>query len=204
MSKEKPKKQGLLDATMMLPIEQLERNEGQFYGLPKNPRLIRDERFEALKKSIQDAPDMLDLRELLVYPMDNGKYIVIGGNMRLAACIELGFTELPCKIIRKETPVKTLREITIKDNEAFGQPDWTTIANEWDMEELADWGMELNYLNAGPVNIDDFFEEAGEQQSTEKELTITIEVPESLKDKIDDIKASVKLTLQEWGDFRVK
>ena len=147
---------------------------------------------------------MLDLRELLVYPMDNGKYIVIGGNMRLAACIELGFTELPCKIIRKETPVKTLREITIKDNEAFGQPDWTTIANEWDMEELADWGMELNYLNAGPVNIDDFFEEAGEQQSTEKELTITIEVPESLKDKIDDIKASVKLTLQEWGDFRVK
>lgn len=204
MSKEKPKKQGLLEATLMLPIEQLERNEGQFYGLPKNPRLIRDERFEALKKSIQDAPDMLDLRELLVYPMDDGKYIVIGGNMRLAACIELGFTELPCKVIRKETPVKTLREITIKDNEAFGQPDWTTIANEWDMEELADWGMELNYLNAGPDNIDDFFEDINNSSSKDKELTITVEVPKEMEDKIEDIKATLRLTLDNFKGCKVK
>lgn len=204
MSKGATTKQNLLEETKILPIEQLQRNEGQFYGLPKNPRLIRDERFEALKKSIQDAPDMLELRELLVYPIDECQYIVIGGNMRLAACIELGFTELPCKIIRKETPVKTLREISIKDNEAFGQTDWDILANDWDTEELTAWGMELSFLGERVDNIDDFFEAAGEHQNKEKELTITIEVPESMKDKIEDIKASVKATLEEWGDLKIR
>ncbi len=77
-------------------------NSGQIEGLPKNPRFIRDERFNALKKSIGDAPEMLSLRELIVYPF-NGKYVVIGGNMRLRACKDLGYKELPCKILDVDT-----------------------------------------------------------------------------------------------------
>lgn len=123
-------------------IKDLEVNRGQITGLPKNPRFIRDERFEALKKSIEDAPEMLALRELLVYPHE-GKYVVIGGNMRLRACTDIGYKEIPCKVLDENTPVAKLREYSIKDNEAFGQNDWDILANEWDTDELSEWGVEL-------------------------------------------------------------
>lgn len=140
-------------------IELLELNEGQLYGLPKNPRWIRDTRFDSLKKSIEDAPEMLALREILVYPLDDvegkqGKYIVIGGNMRLRACREIGYQEVPCKILDLETPVKKLREYVIKDNEAFGQNDYETLSNEWDEVELQDWGMELDAFSPSTVDFD--------------------------------------------------
>lgn len=123
-------------------VELLELNKGQVEGLPKNPRFIKDNRFKALIKSIEDAPEMLCLRELLVYPHD-GKYVVIGGNMRLRACIEMGYKEIPCKVLDADTPVEKLREYVIKDNNGFGQDDWDILANEWDESELTDWGMEL-------------------------------------------------------------
>ena len=137
-----------------LSTELLELNEGQMYGLPKNPRWIRDKRFESLKKSIEDAPEMLALREILVYPLADlegheDKYIIIGGNMRFRACQELGYTELPCKVIPLETPVKKLREYVIKDNESFGQNDYELLSNEWDQDELSDFGMELDYIAPG-------------------------------------------------------
>lgn len=125
-----------------LPISSIELNKGQVEGLPKNPRFIRDERYKALVKSIKDAPEMLHLRELLVYPHGD-KYVVIGGNMRLRACKELGMESVPCKVLPQDTPVEKLREYTIKDNNGFGQDDWDLLANEWDAEELTDWGLEL-------------------------------------------------------------
>ena len=126
----------------MLPINLLEVNKGQIDGLPKNPRFIRDERFAALVKSIKDAPEMLHLRELLVVKHGK-KYVTIGGNMRLRACQELGYTEVPCKVLAEDTPTAKLREYAIKDNNGFGQDDWDILANEWDAGELQDWGMEL-------------------------------------------------------------
>lgn len=125
-----------------IDIRNLEVNKGQIEGLPKNPRFIRDERFEALKKSIEDAPEMLALRELLVYPHE-GKYVVIGGNMRLRACTDIGYKEVPCKVLDPGTPVEKLREYVIKDNEAFGQTDWDILKSDWDADELTEWGMEL-------------------------------------------------------------
>lgn len=146
-----------------LPISLLEENEGQLskidpetnqqIGLPRNPRWIRDARFEALKKSIEDAPEMLDLRELMVYSLSeikgkDGKYIVIGGNQRLKALRELGYKEVPCKVLDPETPMEKLREYTIKDNEAFGQNDWDVLADEWPQEELEVWGMEIDSFSS--------------------------------------------------------
>ncbi|MBR6250730.1 MAG: ParB-like nuclease domain-containing protein [Bacteroidales bacterium] len=125
-----------------ISIRKLRINTGQITGLPKNPRFIRGNRFEALKRSIQDAPEMLALRELIVYPYDK-EYIVIGGNMRLRACSDLGYKELPCKVLPADTPVEKLREYAVKDNLAFGSDDWDILANEWDEDELSDWGMEL-------------------------------------------------------------
>lgn len=128
--------------TVMLPISKIENNKGQVEGLPANPRLIKNEQYEALKKSIQDAPEMLTLRELLVYPHD-GKYVVIGGNMRLKVLRELGEKQVPCKIIPEDTPVEKLREYTIKDNTTGGMWDWDALANAWDEDLLKGWGLEL-------------------------------------------------------------
>jgi len=125
-----------------IDIKRLELNKGQVEGLPKNPRFIRDERYKALVKSIEDAPEMLKLRELLV--VEHGsKFVVIGGNMRLRACKELGMETVPCKVLPADTPVAKLREYAIKDNNGFGEDDWDILANEWDAEELQEWGMEL-------------------------------------------------------------
>lgn len=128
-------------------ISEIVPNEGQIKGLPANPRLIRDTRFESLKKSIEDAPDMLDYRKLCVYPY-NGKYVILCGNMRYRACKEIGYKELPCYVLPEDTDVKRLREWVIKDNENFGQYDFDLLANEWDETELITWGVEL------PINND--------------------------------------------------
>lgn len=127
----------------ILAISLLDFNKGQLKGLPKNPRFFRDYRYEAMKKSIKESPEMLELRELIVFPYSEGRYIVICGNLRLRACKELGYIELPCKILRPDTDVKKLREYATKDNVNFGENDLDVMNNEWDKTELADWGVEF-------------------------------------------------------------
>jgi hypothetical protein len=138
-----------------IPLSKLETNKGQIDGLPKNPRLIKTEKFEKLKKSIEDNPEMLGMREVLVYPI-NAKFVIIGGNMRYQACKELGFTEVPCKVLDKDTTAEQLRAITIKDNVGFGEHDWELLANEWDSIELEDWGLEVpNFEQADLTDYSD-------------------------------------------------
>lgn len=127
----------------ILPISLLDFNKGQLKGLPKNPRFFRDYRYEAMKKSIKESPEMLELRELIVFPYPEGRYIVVCGNLRLRACKELGYTELPCKILHPDTDVRKLREYATKDNVNFGENDLDVMSNEWDKTELADWGVEF-------------------------------------------------------------
>ena len=125
-----------------IELSKLEVNKGQIEGLPKNPRLIKDAKFEKLKKSIEDNPEMLGMREVLVFP-HGSKYVIIGGNMRFQACKELQFVTVPCKILDKDTTAEQLRAITIKDNVGFGEHDWELLANEWDSIELEDWGLDV-------------------------------------------------------------
>ena len=193
-----------------LKLSELEYNEGQFYGLPKNPRWIRDARFEALKKSIEDAPEMLELRELLIYPLSDlegheDKFIVIGGNMRLRACRELGYTEVPCKVLPLETPVKKLREYAIKDNEAFGQNDFDVLANEWDNEELRDFGMELDFI-AGENEWDSlsYINEEQEAPSLDKDTKIEVIIPSEQKDLEDEVKAAITEALAGFDGIKIK
>ena len=127
----------------MLSISLLDYNRGQLPGLPKNPRFFRDSRYDALKKSIAESPEMLELRELIVFPYADGRYIVICGNLRLMVCKDLGYKELPCKILSPDTDVRKLREYATKDNVSFGENDMDVMLNEWDTSELQDWGVEL-------------------------------------------------------------
>lgn len=111
--------------TEIIQVCLLDFNKGQLTGLPKNPRFFRDYRFEAMKKSIQDSPEMLELRELIVFPYNDGRYIVVCGNLRLRACKELGYKELPCKILAPDTPVKKLRNMPLKIMSILVRMIWT-------------------------------------------------------------------------------
>ena len=128
--------------SVMLPLSKIEANRGQIEGLPKNPRVIRDAKFEILKKSIQDDPEMTALRELLIVE-HNGKYVIIGGNMRFRAMQDLGIKEAPCKVIPADTDVEKLKAYIVKDNAGFGEWDWDDLANEWSDEPLSDWGVDV-------------------------------------------------------------
>jgi DNA modification methylase len=109
---------------------------------PKNPRIIKDGKFKKLVKSIQEFPDMLNKRPLIVFTDVDDKYVVLGGNMRLKACKEIGLKEIPI-IVADEWTEEQKNEFLIKDNVGFGEWDWDSLANEWDAEKLDDWGLDL-------------------------------------------------------------
>lgn len=118
-----------------IQIELIETNKGQIEGVPANPRVIKDKKFKKLVKSIEKNPEMLDLREILVYPLGD-KFITIGGNMRLEAVKKLGYKELPCKVLPVETPAENLRAYILRDNASYGEWDFDELANCWDIDEL--------------------------------------------------------------------
>lgn len=109
---------------------------------PDNPRTLRDERFAALKKSIEDFPEMLEKRPLVVITEKEGSYIVLGGNMRLKALKDLKYKEVPV-MLADEWPADRRREFVIKDNVGFGDWDMDALALGWDSASLSNWGMEL-------------------------------------------------------------
>ena len=120
---------------------------------PNNPRLIKDDKFKKLVQSIKDFPEMLDIRPIVV----NQDMIILGGNMRYRACKEAGIKEIP--VIVTDLSEEKQREFLIKDNTSGGEWDWDMIANEWDTEELIEWGLDIPVFNiedAGTAEEDDF------------------------------------------------
>jgi ParB-like chromosome segregation protein Spo0J len=111
-----------------------------------NPRIIKDDKFKKLVKSIKDFPEMLKLRPIVV----NDEMIVLGGNMRLKACKEAGLTQIPI-IKASDLTEEQQREFIIKDNVGFGEWDWDIISNEWDSEDLENWGLDVWQK---PVDVD--------------------------------------------------
>ena len=135
---------------------------------PKNPRVIRDGKFQKLVKSIQEFPDMLNKRPLIVFTDVDGKYCVLGGNMRLKALNELKYDTVPI-ILADEWNEEQKAEFLIKDNVGFGEWDWDQLANEWDAEKLDDWGLDL------PIDLS-----VEELEATEDDYTI----PETIETDI--------------------
>jgi ParB-like chromosome segregation protein Spo0J len=105
---------------------------------PNNPRVIKDHKFAQLVKSIQDFPEMLQIRPIVV----NAEMVVLGGNMRLKACKEAGLKEVPV-IFADSLTEEQQKEFIIKDNVGFGEWNWDQLANEWDAEELNEWGLDV-------------------------------------------------------------
>lgn len=159
-------KQTTLIQSVMIPLSKIEPNKGQIEGLPKNPRFIRDEKFEKLKQSIQEDMEMTALREILVIEHD-GKYVIIGGNMRYRAMEDLGLKEAPCKVIPADTDVQKLKAYTIKDNAGFGDWNWDDLANEWADDPLNDWGVDVWEVKEGKESS------ASEKESLSLEVKAT-------------------------------
>ena len=118
-----------------------------------NPRILKDDKFKKLVKSIKDFPEMLEIRPIVV----NNEMMVLGGNMRLRAIQEIGLKEVP--VIKAENLTEEQqREFLIKDNVGFGEWDWDALANDWDPAELNEWGLDVPNLDLNELEAteDDF------------------------------------------------
>ncbi len=120
---------------------------------PNNPRIIKDDKFAKLVQSIKDFPKMLEIRPIVV----NSDMIVLGGNMRLKACKEAGLKKVHI-IKADELTEEQQREFIIKDNVSGGEWDWEMLANEWDVEQLDAWGLDVPDFTAEEIEAeeDDF------------------------------------------------
>ena len=120
---------------------------------PNNPRIIKDNKFKQLVKSIQDFPQMLELRPIVI----DENNMVLGGNMRLKACIEAGLTDVPVKQANDLTEEQK-KEFIIKDNVGFGEHNWDELANDWDVDLLTEWGLDIPNFDAKVLEAeeDDF------------------------------------------------
>ena len=130
---------------MIVKITQIKPN-------PKNPRTIKDDKFQKLVQSIKDFPQMLEKRPLVCFTDTDGKFVVLGGNMRLKASKEVGLKELPI-ILADDWTEEQKAEFLIKDNVGFGEWDWDQLTSEWDTEKLDDWGLDVPVFE-DPVHLE--------------------------------------------------
>ena len=126
--------------TTLLPLDKLEQNTGQIEGLPRNPRTWTLSEINRIAASLKETPELFEARPILVLPK-NGKYVIIGGNLRYEGCRKNKDKEVPCFVLPEDTPLEKLKELVIKDNGSFGAWDYDALANEWDNGRLPDWGV---------------------------------------------------------------
>ena len=142
----------------LVNIQEVKNNED-------NPRFIKDNKFKKLVKSIKEFPEMLKLRPIVV----NSDMVVLGGNMRLKACKEAGLKEV-WVLKADELTEQQQREFIVKDNVGFGEWDWDVLANDWNGQQVSDWGLTV-------VPFEDSVEEVIEQDINKQEKeTNTCEV----------------------------
>jgi hypothetical protein len=164
----------------------------------KNPRVIKGEKFRKLVKSVQEFPEMLELRPIVV----DKNMMVLGGNMRLKACLEAGLQEVPILIADNLTPEQEA-EFIIKDNIGFGEWDWDMMANEWDLDDLESWGLDL-------PNIDDQIDDLEEDEEIELPQSVQLEPPREyiliMADpnsvEWEEMKETLKLGMVRIGGYK--
>jgi hypothetical protein len=148
-----------------------------------NPRYIKDEKFKKLVQSLRDFPEMANVRPIVV----NKEMVVLGGNMRLKAMQEAGWSEVPVQVV--DWSEEKQREFIIKDNVGFGEWDWDELANTWNSVELEDWGLD-SWQNMDDIETTDEFTLPSGDKEPFQQMTFTLadEQAEQIKNAIADIK----------------
>lgn len=136
---------------------------------PNNPRIIKDDKFKKLVTSVKDFPQMLDIRPIVV----NSDMVILGGNMRYAACKAAGMTEVPVIVADNLTEAQQ-REFVIKDNVSGGEWDWEMLANEWDAETLDAWGLDVGGVVISDEDIDDNFSLKDEEKAPFQQMAFVL------------------------------
>ena len=174
--------------TEIVPIEKVLPN-------PSNPRIIKDDKFKKLVKSIQEFPQMLELRPIVV----DANMVVLGGNMRLKACKAAGLKEVPIVIADNLTDSQK-SEFIIKDNVGFGEWDWDLLANEWEAELLDEWGLNVPLWNLNEPedqkkDLTEYdFENFDNSGFTTIKIVLEDEKAKELIDRIDLMKGEKNLS----------
>jgi len=161
----------------LVNINEISLNTGQIKGLPQNPRFIKDEKFNKLVKSIKEFPDMLNIRPIVV----NGDRVILGGNMRYRACQVAGIKKIPI-IIAENLTLQQTKQFLIKDNVGFGEWDYDILGNEWEQDELSEWGLEI--FPATELDLDDFFSDENLEAEKDAEFKIVLDYNEEDYEKV--------------------
>lgn len=168
---------------------------------PNNPRIIKDNKFKQLVKSIQDFPQMLELRPIVI----DENNMVLGGNMRLKACIEAGLIDVPVKQA-KDLTEEQKKEFIVKDNVGYGEWDFDQLANEWDVDLLQDWGLEIPNWSAGhevntmtddDVDIDEEFNPMGKMDGKQR-VVFLFDGPEEAESYLKSLNVEFKKMNMAW------
>ena len=189
--------------TIKISINLLKPNTGQIEGLPANPRTWTDKEIDRLAKSLQETPELFEMRPLLVYEYGL-EYVILGGNLRYEGAKKNKATECPCIVIPADTDVEKLKEIVIKDNGSFGEWDIPLLLDEWGDLPLEDWGAPSWKHESVDMGAVDALFDSNHANKKEKENTITIVIPKSYEDKEEDIVKALEITLMEWPGCSVK
>ncbi len=128
--------------SVKIPITLIDNNDGQIPGVRENPREMTDQEYKKLKKSLKRDPNYTAISELRLY-LYQGRYVTIGGNMRLHAMKEIGWTEVVAKILPEDTPIETLNRWILLDNANYGKWDFNKLANEWEEDLLSDMNIDI-------------------------------------------------------------
>ena len=165
------------------------RNIAEIKPNPKNPRVIRDEKFKKLVASLQEFPQMLEKRPLVCFTDIDGKIVVLGGNMRLRAAQELKLESLPIMLADDWTEEQKA-EFLIKDNVGFGEWNWEELANDWDSEKLDAWGLDVPGFDIDADKLGENFTLPDGEKAPFQQMTFTLadEQAEQIKNAIADIK----------------
>jgi ParB-like chromosome segregation protein Spo0J len=139
-------------------------------GNDVNPRLIKDEKFKKLVQSIKDFPEMMEVRPIVV----NKEMVVLGGNMRLKACLHAGLKKVPIDVV--DWSEEKQSEFIIKDNVGFGEWDWDILANQWDSVQLDEWGLDVWQ----------------DEPPTEQKESFKVQVACENSEEVDELKEKLK------------
>lgn len=132
-----------------IPLSLLDANAGQIPGLPANPRQWTDAEVRRLAKSMKDTPELAEARGCVVVPFE-GRYVILGGNLRREAAASLKWADIMCAVLPEGTKPAKLKEVVLKDNSSFGEWDLAALRNDWADAPLPEWGVDVVWDTAGP------------------------------------------------------